>query len=408
MSSYETTYENLMRTLPFVLANDKELLPLAQVGAEALAAVATRQKSIILYPNIDVWSEELLDIIAIDFKVDWYSFDFSIEAKRSIIKNCIYIHRRKGTRRSVEVAMSDLYPGTQVTEWFEYGGKPYHFRVVLDVTEQRETVLIPDLFRILNLFKSLRSVMEDDAFYIRSRFNIEIKLTCGYAHYTVRLCGTYPSPAVQGKITPNIILVDEDGNSITFTMPPTGTLYAGTFPDAAVKGGILDSLIIIGSDEFSAAYSTVPTGTTYAGTVPDSAVKGGTSADIILLSTDEAAAVFTAPLAGTVPNPAEQGKTSVDTVTVSIDGSNAAYTTPAAGTIPNPVEQGGTYSQTITVDTDEFKITYAVPPAGTTKAGTVPDAATKGAADSGGLIFDFEVESLNFTTPLCGTGFDSI
>ena len=61
--------------------------------------------------------------------MDWWDPEYSLEEKRRTLKTSWKVHKTLGTKAAVELALSAVYPGTEVEEWFEYGGEPHHFRV---------------------------------------------------------------------------------------------------------------------------------------------------------------------------------------------------------------------------------------------------------------------------------------
>jgi len=119
--------ENLMLTFPVGLRETPSIAALGSVTAEALAKRPTEISRLSLYPRIDELPEELLDILAYDFKVDWWDPNYSLEEKRRVFKDSWYVHKHMGTKAAVETSIRAIYPGTKVLEWFEYGGEPYHF-----------------------------------------------------------------------------------------------------------------------------------------------------------------------------------------------------------------------------------------------------------------------------------------
>jgi phage tail P2-like protein len=158
--TYAITPENLLRTLPEVLRNDEKMLALASSVAKALAARTDEIDALGIYTRVDDLREDLLDILAYDFKVDWYGYDYGLDAKRALIKDSFRVHRRLGTRSAVETALGDLYPESKVEEWFEYGGDPFFFRVVLDVTDAKAPVQASRIERALASYKRLAARME--------------------------------------------------------------------------------------------------------------------------------------------------------------------------------------------------------------------------------------------------------
>ena len=106
--------------------------------------------------------EPILDILAHDFKVDWWDADYTVEEKRRVLKDSWRIHRMLGTKGAVEQAISAIYPETVVEEWFEYDGDPYHFRIKLDVTS--DSVNPAKHQRVVDrieYYKNVRSVLDD-------------------------------------------------------------------------------------------------------------------------------------------------------------------------------------------------------------------------------------------------------
>lgn len=253
--------ENLLRTFPNALQQDKDKLSLASVIADELTALDSDNRLLALYTRIDELDESLLDILAKDFSVGWYLYDGTIEVKRAQIKSCFYVHRRLGTRKAMIQALSDICPGSDVEEWFIYGGDPYHFRVLLDVTGQRTPIDHNAVEAYINLFKSLRSVLEDDTIIYRSRNTVVVGVSGGCVLFSIRLCGTFPEAAVQGRIQQDVVAVSADGDSVCYTVPATGEIETGTFPVTAVQGGIENGDVSMGATVGSASFSTRMCGT---------------------------------------------------------------------------------------------------------------------------------------------------
>ena len=149
------------RALPPALKNDGSMLALAQVIATELQENIELAQLAVIYARIDGLPEELLDILAFDLHVDWYDFELPISNKRLILKDSVKIHKRLGTKYAVERAIGGIYPDSTVEEWFEYGGDPYHFKLLIDSTyeyadpEKHKRVLA----RVAS-YKNLRSTLD--------------------------------------------------------------------------------------------------------------------------------------------------------------------------------------------------------------------------------------------------------
>lgn len=80
--------------------------------------------------------------------------------KRALIKNAIKIHRYKGTKYALLEIFNTLNLSGTITEWFEYGGKPYHFRVRFDTDKLFEEKFEKEILDLIHENKNVRSVLE--------------------------------------------------------------------------------------------------------------------------------------------------------------------------------------------------------------------------------------------------------
>lgn len=160
------TADNLLRTLPSVLQNDTSMQALASSISSVLAARPAEIDLLRIYTQIDSLPEELLDILAYDFKVDWWDANYTLDEKRKTLKDSWNVHRILGTKAAVEKAISAIYSDTQVNEWFDYGGDPYHFKLLIDATY--ENVDPAKHKRVLDrvaFYKNLRSVLDEVEYF---------------------------------------------------------------------------------------------------------------------------------------------------------------------------------------------------------------------------------------------------
>ncbi len=165
-NTHGLTTGNLLRTLPTVLQGDDNMVALATSIATILAGRADEIKALCIYSRIDELPEELLDILAKDFKVDWWDGDYTLEEKRQTLKDSWRVHRTLGTKAAVLAAISAIYPDTKVLEWWQYGGQPYHFRLLIDSTyESVDPEKHQRVMEKVNYYKPLRSVLDETEYY---------------------------------------------------------------------------------------------------------------------------------------------------------------------------------------------------------------------------------------------------
>lgn len=259
--SKEITSANLLSTFPYVLSRDNNKAALASSISDELQRLYSGDDTLIIYANINKLDEPLLDILAKDYKVDWYLYEGTLESKRAQMLSCFYVHRHLGTKKALLFALSDICPGTEVEEWFEYDGRPYYFRIILDVTEQRLSISQDIVNQIVSVVKSARSILEENSIIYRSRNGIRVSEKNGYVFFAARLCGTFPYAAQQGKIQEDTIIVSADGDTLIYTSHRTGDVQSGTIPKSATQGGIEGSDINFGINGDSSAYSARVCGT---------------------------------------------------------------------------------------------------------------------------------------------------
>ena len=167
LAGHGLTKENLLASLPPALMGDASMRALAGAVAEVLAQRPDEIDGARLYPRIGELDGPLLDVLAQDFKVDWWDSGYSLEEKRRTLQSSWQVHKTLGTKAAVERAASAVYPHTTVQEWFEYGGKPYFFKLDVGLPDG---VWDPEAKRRLmwglHHYKNLRSHMEAVEFHL--------------------------------------------------------------------------------------------------------------------------------------------------------------------------------------------------------------------------------------------------
>lgn len=149
--------------IPATLAADEKIMAAARYLDEELARLSDAVKNVLHLPRLDELSSEVLDHLAWEYHVDNYSADYEEEIKRKMIRESIYLHRIKGTPAAVILALKAFSNTPELSEWFEYEGAPYFFKVILrdlrDVGDDGEALL-----RTIFDSKNVRSWLEEILF----------------------------------------------------------------------------------------------------------------------------------------------------------------------------------------------------------------------------------------------------
>ena len=157
---------SLLDILPPNLLADKKINAAARALDDELQKITAATRKALLLPRLDELSEEVIDLLAWQWHVDFYEpIGMDIETKRRLIKNSIAWHRIKGTPAAVEQVVSAVFDTSHVQEWFEYGGKPYHFKVITEDVTTDPNVLAR-MRRAINAAKNTRSWLETIEFIL--------------------------------------------------------------------------------------------------------------------------------------------------------------------------------------------------------------------------------------------------
>lgn len=131
----------------------------------------------------------LLDLLAWQLHVDGYEAAVDHEARLRLVQMSLLLHRRKGTPWSVKNALKSAFLcPVELCEWFNYGGRPYFFRVAIDVDDACwGEDFSPKAWRLIFEYKNVRSWLEE--FLTRARTRLARKIAVAARSRTlVRPC----------------------------------------------------------------------------------------------------------------------------------------------------------------------------------------------------------------------------
>ena len=140
--------------------------PLMRAFSEAAAEAVDRLPRGETIPDAISWQRcdaRLLPWLAWEWSVDEWVPSWPEATKRGAIADAWRVHAMKGTIGALKVAIDRLGYGALVSEWFEYGGGPFLFRLVLNSPEGREwrAAEFRSLTRAALATKNVRSHLEE-------------------------------------------------------------------------------------------------------------------------------------------------------------------------------------------------------------------------------------------------------
>lgn len=216
--------------LPEVLKKDSDSVAMADAITPVLQFLYEKTSLAKFHDGIP---DELLDFIAYEEKVDFYDTNMTPSQKRALIEKAQIVHQLKGTPAAVEEVASIFFSNALVREWFEYGGKPYRFRIETDETFKNEAE-IARLFRLIEATKNKRSRMEGVWFKGNGGFHLQaVKEGDNENHIHLQLlagasyAGKWPSISTLGRIVEREVQVSNSIGRSSSPYPLTAAIYAG-------------------------------------------------------------------------------------------------------------------------------------------------------------------------------------
>lgn len=402
---YQISADNILKRFPLALRQDPAMEAFARIAAKELEIRIPETDLPRIYNRIDELPEEILDVLATDLKVDWYNFNYGLEAKRALIKSSPYVHRFLGTPESVNRMLSSVFPGSYVEEWFDYGGEPHHFQVVIETRDAKEPADEEEIMRAVRMVKRLSSHLDGIVFQCGISVIIETEPR-GYqvtAGWTGRnRCGTFPHRAVKGGILDDAVTIETSGSAHGHTAD-----LAGTKPQRATHGGIYAGAVDIETSAEPYQVKAGATGRYRAGTVPHRSTTGGTEDSSITVETNTFSQGYGSAPAGTRPYRTTASGISDADIQVETGTDPFEVSAPISGRretfAPHPVS-AGLHAVDIDVETEVQSFEVSAKAAGTETDPIRPKPGT-GYALPGGLMAIVEGKGYTYRTIWCGRAY---
>lgn len=150
---------NWLDLIPPSIVNDPQVQAISAAVTPQLQEVSQSIRECIILARLDELQEEVVDLLAWQYHVDFYDSELSIDQKRNLVRTSIDAHRHKGTPYAVELVVKAILEDAIVQEWFEYGGEPYFFRVI-KINGQITADMYPRLKKAVDTVKNTRSWLE--------------------------------------------------------------------------------------------------------------------------------------------------------------------------------------------------------------------------------------------------------
>lgn len=395
---------------------------------------------------IDSLPERILDILAVELRTPFYQQDFSIASKRELIKETLIYYTYMGTPEAVNRMLSAVFPGSYIEEWYTYGGQPYHFQVILEMSNYREAANAATIIKAVKKVKRLTAHLDGLVY----QCNIGIVIGTHGQGYKYRSpwpgrtwAGTQPWRNKRGGLEHEELEVGTDAKGWAFTSEFSGQNEAGTVPYRNKRGGHSPEALEIGADAQGFSYTDDPAGTkpkrstllrdtdggmdilsertaygykanatgkSESGTEPWRSAKGGHDEESVRLEAETQSFRYESTATGTEPKRSKSIKTEVAEVNVLSEGQAHGYKTNLAGKMESGTEPQR--AQTFRQDDGEFQVTsssqgftYTVQASGDEESGTEPQRRTKGGDLDGAFFTTADGQGYPYRIIMCGTAY---
>lgn len=148
----------ITQILPENFRASPEIKAISYAIGQQITKLTQYSSMIRVYAAIDSLPENILDLLAVEFRSQYYDETFDIATKRNLLKKTLIWYERAGTPSAVRELVEIAFGTGEISEWFEYNGSPYRFRIKTSaiITED----IVQQFEKIISKVKNTRSHLE--------------------------------------------------------------------------------------------------------------------------------------------------------------------------------------------------------------------------------------------------------
>ena len=117
--------------LPSSLNDDLETRAFAYAVSKQVQQIIHYADAACIYIAIDSVSEPVLDLLAMELRTPVYKQTYSLAVKRTLVKESLIFYDQMGTPAAVNRIIEAIFGDGHINEWWEYNGRPHHFRAIV-------------------------------------------------------------------------------------------------------------------------------------------------------------------------------------------------------------------------------------------------------------------------------------
>lgn len=148
----------LISVLPYYIKSDTDVQAISYAFKMAMQNAFRYSRWIMLYANVDELPHDILDLLALELRAQYYEESMDIEIKRNIIKKSISWYVTGGTVAAIEEMVQAVFGEGNVVEWYQFGGTPGTFYI--ETNEELSPDIVIRFNEIIDKVKNKRSQLE--------------------------------------------------------------------------------------------------------------------------------------------------------------------------------------------------------------------------------------------------------
>jgi len=123
---------SLTDVIPFNMLSDPNVTALCAAMDTENQFVVNAINRVSVLDNIGGQLSDATDLLAFEQQTPYYDQSLTLDIKRSLVAGTGKLNSIKGTKAAVEQIVQEVFGSGTVQEWYEYGGQPYCFRVLVN------------------------------------------------------------------------------------------------------------------------------------------------------------------------------------------------------------------------------------------------------------------------------------
>lgn len=150
--------------MPQIFRADEQVQAMSYALRETARMLLKKIDRATVYAGIDILPEQIIDLLAAEFRAQYYDTSMPLTEKRKAVKKALLWYRRAGTVSAVKELTNLVWrsESAQVQEWFAYESAPYLFRIMLEtdmsIDEEKIDAFLAALWKVKNTRSHLESI----------------------------------------------------------------------------------------------------------------------------------------------------------------------------------------------------------------------------------------------------------